>query len=68
MAQPEGREVWLEGFYPPEMDDFSRWQHEWSMGPHAENDWVWFRGDYYTETRARLVLADKPDGTKGEGR
>jgi hypothetical protein len=60
----KGEAVWLEGFYPPEMRDFYSWQQEWSMGPHADGDWVWFKGDYYTEDDARRVLETKPDGTK----
>lgn len=37
------------------MDDFSSWSSEWSMGPHAEQGWVWFDGEY-TEAQARRVL------------
>ena len=55
---------WLEGYYPPTMDDFASWQQEWSMGPHADLGWVWFKGDYYTEAEARAVLATKPWGVK----
>jgi hypothetical protein len=65
MNKKRPREVWLEGFYPPVMEDFARWQGEWSMGPHAEPDWVWFKGDYYTEAQAREVLREKPDGVAG---
>jgi hypothetical protein len=58
--------VWLEGFYPPMMDTFTDWHQQWSMGPHADADWVWFKGDYYTEAEARVVLESKPDGIKGD--
>jgi hypothetical protein len=55
------KDVWLEGYYPPRMDDWISWQGAWSMGPHAEPDWVWFRGDYYTEAEARGVLERATD-------
>lgn len=48
--------VWLEGYYSPVMENFEDWQTEWSMGPHAEPDWVWFNGDQYTEEQARAHI------------
>lgn len=62
----EANNQWLEGYYPPEMDSFLGWCALWSMGPHADDNWVWFNGDYYTEEQARKVLAEKPDGTKAD--
>ena len=61
------RAVWVEGFYPATMDDWSRWQNEWSMGPHAEPDWVWVQGDYYTEAQVRALLPRlRADGVPSE--
>lgn len=54
-------QAWLEGYYPPDIDKaggWDRWRGEWSMGPHADADWIWFPGDYYTEASARKRLAD----------
>lgn len=54
--------VWLSGYYPPKMRDWSEWQNEWSMGPHAEADWVWFDGDFdEAEARKRLLEATDND-------
>lgn len=55
------KQVWLSGFYPPTMDDWNTWQNTWSMGPHAEPDWIWF-DDYYNEAEARARLAAEREG------
>jgi hypothetical protein len=49
------REEWLSGFYPSKMENWEEWKKEWSMGPNAKKDWVWFSG-YFTEQSARKVL------------
>lgn len=67
MAKAAAAGVWLEGYYPPVLDDFTSWQHQWSMGPHADEGWVWFKGDYYTEADARRVIATKPFGVNTDG-
>lgn len=54
------KEEWLDGYYPPVMEEWQSWQDLWSMGPHAEVGWVWFNGDYYTEEEARTRLANPP--------
>ena len=53
---------WLDGYYPPDIEvcgGFAKWSNAWSMGPSAEEDWVWFNGGYYTEEEAREVLRKK---------
>lgn len=65
MNKPKAQ--WLDGYYPPVMDEgFEEWQKLWSMGPHADQDWVWFKGGYYTEEQAREILRTKPLGTKAD--
>lgn len=54
--------VWLEGYYPPDMDDFAMWSAQWTMGPHAEPDWVWFKGDHYTESGRKTCAAEEAMG------
>ena len=54
--------TWLEGYYPPDIDvrgGFARWSEAWSMGPSADDDWVWVNSGYYTEDEAREVLRKK---------
>jgi len=58
------QEEWLDGYYAPVMNNWREWQERWSMGPCAGNDWVWFKGDYYTEEQARNILKQKPWGTR----
>ena len=53
---------WLGGYHPPDIDargGFAKWSNAWSMGPSADDDWVWFNGGYYTEEEAREVLRKK---------
>lgn len=52
----------LAGFYPPDMDKaggFDAWAKQWSTGPHAEDDWVWFDDGDFTEAEAREILSSR---------
>lgn len=54
------RRVWIEGYYPPDMDaegGWEVWQHTWTMGPTAQPNWIWIRGDWMLEEQAREALS-----------
>ena len=52
---------WLEGYYPPIIGEWESWIWSWSMGPHAEEGWVWFPGDCYTKEQALAWLQTAPE-------
>lgn len=64
---------WVDGYYPNNLrefgqgiEEFRRWEGQFSMGPSAEDDWVWIKGDYYTREQVQKHLDEKTFGTKAE--
>jgi len=51
--------VWLDGFYSPNLDDYScfnEWLEQWS---YTEEHWIWFEPGYYTIDSIIFTLAEK---------
>lgn len=66
-------ELWCDGYYPnnlkdfPETDEgFRQWENQFSMGPHADPDWIWIKGDYYTREAVQAALDKAEFGTKAD--
>lgn len=56
----ENKKVWLDGYYDPKLiNNWKEFQDCWSMGAHAEPDWVWFGGDYFSHEQVKKLLQDK---------
>lgn len=60
---------WMSGYYPPALEEgqtIQSYSQDWSMGPSAGEDWVWFNDGDYTEQEIKDVIKNKPYGTKSE--
>lgn len=50
---------YLHGFYAPIVtESLDDWEKLWSMGPHAEEDWIWFDADLYSDAEIKKRLRE----------